>query len=68
MSLIHFGIILATYYIVARRLLWLTYEARLAPELLSDTVLEANQWHPLCATINKYPIPPKNLSSLQQSI
>lgn len=35
---------LATYSIVRERLLWLTYEARLHPDLPCDTVLEAHEW------------------------
>jgi hypothetical protein len=41
---------LATYGIVAWRLLWLTYLARVAPETPADTVLEADEWRALsCA-------------------
>lgn len=46
---------LATFSIVAWRLLWLTYEARFNPDTPCDTVLEACEWQSLCATINKIP-------------
>lgn len=59
---------LATYSIVAWRLLWLTYEARFNPELPCDTVLEADEWQSLCATINKNPIPPKKPPSLKSAV
>ncbi len=59
---------LATYSIVAWRLLWITYQARLHPDESCDTVLEAHEWQSLSATINKHPIPPKNPPSLQQAV
>lgn len=59
---------LATYSIVAWRLLWLTYEARFHPDLPCDNVLEAHEWQSLSATINKHPIPPKHPPSLQQAV
>ncbi|MBE9105485.1 hypothetical protein IQ229_11190 [Nostoc cf. edaphicum LEGE 07299] len=59
---------LATYSIVAWRLLWLTYEARVHPDLPCDTVLEPNEWQSLCATINKNPIPPHTPPSLRQAV
>ncbi len=59
---------LATYSIVAWRLLWLTYEARVNPELPSDTVLEKSEWQSLCATINKNPTPPDTPPSLRQAV
>jgi hypothetical protein len=68
---------------VAWRLLWLTYEARVHPDLPCDTVLEPNEWQrqspqvgkpahgagsSLCATINKNPIPPHTPPSLRQAV
>ncbi len=38
---------LATYAIVAWRLLWLTYQARQNPELPCDTILETHEWQSL---------------------
>ncbi|WP_413171639.1 IS4 family transposase [Anabaena azotica] len=59
---------LATYTIVAWRLLWLTYEARINPDLPCDVVLEKNEWQSLCATINHNPIPPEKPPSLRDAV
>ena len=59
---------LATYSIVAWRLLWLTYEARFQPNMPCDTVLETEEWQSLCATINQNPIPPKKPPSLREAV
>lgn len=59
---------LATFSIVAWRLLWLTYEARYHPEIPCDTVLETCEWQSLCATINKHPIPPNKPPSLREAV
>lgn len=59
---------LATFSIVAWRLLWLTYEARCHRDQPCDTVLEACEWQSLCATINKNPIPPKKPPSWREAV
>lgn len=59
---------LATFSIVAWRLLWLTYEARFNPEQPCDTVLEASEWQSLCATFNKNPIPPEKPPSIHEAV
>lgn len=59
---------LATYSIVAWRLLWLTYEARFNLDMPCDSVLEIDEWQSLCATINKNPIPPKKPPSLREAV
>lgn len=59
---------LATYSIVAWRLLWLTYEARHNPDISCETVLETVEWQSLCATINQNPIPPSRPPSLREAI
>ena len=43
---------LATYAIVAWRLLWLTYEARCSPDSSCEPVLEPHEWQALYATIH----------------
>ena len=43
---------LATYAIVAWRLLWLTYEARCSPDSSCERVLQPHQWQALYATIH----------------
>ncbi|MBP5976675.1 hypothetical protein HW132_29065 [Brasilonema sp. CT11] len=74
---------LATFSIVAWRLLWLTYEARCNPDQPCDTVLEACEWQrqspqvgkpahgagsSLCATINQNPISAKKPPSLREAV
>jgi hypothetical protein len=59
---------LATYTIVAWRLLWLTYQARVNPDLPCDAVLELNEWQSLCATIHHNPIPPDKPPSLHDAV
>jgi hypothetical protein len=59
---------LATYTIVAWRLLWLTYHSRINPQQPCDTVLETHEWQSLCATIQKTPKPPKHPPSLRDAI
>ena len=44
---------LATYSIVAWRLLWLTYEARVHPEDSVEQVLEEHEWHALYCTVHQ---------------
>jgi hypothetical protein len=59
---------LATYSIVAWRLLWLTYEARINPEQPCDTVLETYEWQSLYATISQTPNPPPEPPSLRDAV
>ena len=48
---------LATYVIVAWRLLWITYQARAFPEQPVDSVLETHEWQALYCRIHKTSIP-----------
>ncbi len=59
---------LATYAIVAWRLLWLTYEARVNPELPCDRVLETYEWQALYARIHKSQTVPSQPPSLRQAV
>ena len=59
---------LATYSIVAWRLLWITYEARRNPDALCDTVLETHEWQALYCMTHKDPIPPDMPPSLHQAV
>lgn len=59
---------LATYSIVAWRLLWLTYQARRSPHMPCDTVLEAHEWQSLYCTIHETPIPPPEPPTLSQAV
>ncbi len=59
---------LATYSIVAWRLLWLTYEARHAPDSSCDKVLEAYQWQALYCYSHKISVPPEKPPSLHEAV
>ena len=59
---------LATYSIVAWRLLWLTYHARQSPDIPCDRVLELHEWQSLYCTIHKTPVPPARPPSLCQAV
>ncbi len=59
---------LATYAIVAWRLLSLTYEARVNPELPCDRVLETYEWQALYARIHKSKTVPSQPPSLRQAV
>jgi hypothetical protein len=59
---------LATYCIVAWRLLWLTYEARRSPEASCSSVLETHEWQALYCTIHQTPVPPAEPPTLQQAV
>ena len=47
---------LATYSIVAWRLLWLTYQARENPLLPCDTILETHEWQSLYCHFRHFPL------------
>jgi hypothetical protein len=49
---------LATYCIVAWRLLWLTYEARQQPDAPCTVALATHEWQALYCTIHQTPVPP----------
>lgn len=59
---------LATYSIVAWRLLWLTYEARQNPDTPCDQVLEPAQWQSLYCRIHKTSRPPATPPTLRQAV
>lgn len=59
---------LATYLIVAWRLLWLTYEARRNPDQPCSKVLETHEWHALYCTIHQTPAPPSVPPTLRQAV
>lgn len=59
---------LATYSIVAWRLLWLTYEARNHPQMPCNSVLDKHEWQSLYCTIHKIPLPPKQPPSLREAV
>jgi len=59
---------LATYDIVAWRLLWLTYEARDKPDRPCSEVLETHEWQALYCTIHRTAVPPNEPPSLRQAV
>ena len=59
---------LATYTIVAWRLLWITYLARYHPETPADTVLATHEWQALYCTIHKTPRPSVSPPSLNTCV
>jgi len=59
---------LATYCIVAWRLLWLTYEARYNPDSPCDRVLETYEWQALCCYSHKTSVPPITPPNLHEAV
>jgi hypothetical protein len=59
---------LAIYSIVAWRLLWLTYEARMHPDQPCSVILQTHEWQALYCTIHKTPMPPEQPPSLQEAV
>jgi hypothetical protein len=59
---------LATYSIVAWRLLWLTYEARIHPDDPVETVLEEHEWQALYCTIHQTTDLPSEPPSIGQCV
>jgi hypothetical protein len=58
----------ATYCIVAWRLLWLSYEARRHPDLSCATVLETHEWQALFCITHHVSTPPEEPPSLHQAV
>ena len=59
---------LATYAIVAWRLLWLTYEARKNPEKKLDEVLETEEWQVLYLATQKQKQLPMVIPTLREGV
>ena len=59
---------LATYALVAWRLLWLTYLARRQPDAPCDTVLAPHEWQALYCTHFQTPLPPATPPSLHDAV
>ncbi len=59
---------LATYCVVAWRLLWLTYEARRSPDLPCDQVLSDDEWHCLFTATHPSSKPPDKTPSLREAV
>src|SRR5262249_56127046 len=59
---------LATYAVVAWRLLWLTYEARRHPEASCEAVLPREQWQGLHQVVHKTAEIPASPPSLREAV
>lgn len=59
---------LATYCIVAWRLLWLTHEARENPDMPCDKVLEVHEWQSLYCKVHETLKLPKKVPSLREAV
>ncbi len=59
---------LATYSIVAWRLLWLTYEARVNPDQSCEIALEGDEWQALFCNTHQCTQRPSKPPSLHQAI
>lgn len=59
---------IATYTIVAWRLLWLTYEARYNKDATAETVFQTYEWQALYCHIHSTPIPPETPPTLNQCV
>lgn len=58
----------ATYSVVAWRLLFLTHQARVTPDLPCDVVFEQAEWEALCVRVSKKPQPPKKPPTLREAV
>lgn len=58
----------ATYAIVAWRLLWLTYKARQDSQASCELALEAHEWQALYCTVHKTTHPPATPPTLHQAV
>lgn len=59
---------LATYAIVAWRLLWLTYEARVRPQQSCEVAFETIEWQALWCALHHKAKPPKKPPTLEQTV
>jgi hypothetical protein len=59
---------LATYCIVAWRLLWLTYQARETPEVCCEVVFQPHEWQALYAITHRTTLLPATPPTLQQAV
>lgn len=59
---------LATYCLVAWRLLWLTYQARRQPDLSCTVALEQHEWQSLYCTVQHTAHPPHDPPTLHEAV
>jgi len=58
----------ATYALVAQRLLWLTYQARRHPDASCDTILATHEWQALFCIHFQTPLPPATPPALHDAV
>ena len=56
------------YSIVAWRLIWLTYQARVTPYQSCEIIFEADEWQALYCVVNKTKTPPDHPLTLQEAL
>ena len=56
------------YSIIAWRLTWLTYQARVTPNLSCEVIFETHEWQALCCVVNQTNVPPSQPPTLQEAI
>lgn len=59
---------IALYSIIAWRLSWLTYQARVTPDFSGSIILERHEWQALYCVVNKTHTPPKEPPTLAEAI
>ena len=59
---------IATYSIIAWRMLQITYESRKNTKVLANTVLEKHEWEALYCITYKTPVPPKEIPTLHEAV
>lgn len=59
---------IALYSIVAWRLSWLTYQARVTPDFSCSVILEKHEWQALYCVVNKTHTPPEDPPTLEEAI
>jgi len=59
---------IATYSIIAWRMLQITYESRKNTKVLANKVLEKHEWEALYCITYKTPVPPKEIPTLHEAV
>ncbi len=59
---------IALYSILAWRLTWLTYQARVTPDFPASIILEKHEWQALYCVVNKTHTPPETPPTLAETV